>query len=74
MHKIGIVHRDIKSHNILVDDRFDVKICDFGLARFKVSEFLIILGGPWEGGHAIRWNTGLHGSRAILETTLRRER
>jgi serine/threonine protein kinase len=41
MHSIGIVHRDIKSHNILVDDTFNIKICDFGLARFKVSRTYI---------------------------------
>ncbi len=37
MHKLGIVHRDIKSHNVLVSQNFNVKVCDFGLAKFKVS-------------------------------------
>jgi serine/threonine protein kinase len=37
MHNLGIVHRDIKSHNILIDHNFNVKVCDFGLAKFMVS-------------------------------------
>ena len=41
MHCLGIVHRDLKSHNILVDEHNNIKVCDFGLARFKV--ILIIL-------------------------------
>ena len=37
MHSLGIVHRDLKSHNVLVDENFKVKVIDFGLARFKAD-------------------------------------
>ncbi len=36
LHRHGIVHRDIKSHNMLLDKNLTLKLCDFGLARHKV--------------------------------------
>ena len=33
MHSANVLHRDIKSSNVLIDERCQVRICDFGLAR-----------------------------------------
>ncbi len=49
-HQLGIVHRDLKSSNIMVDKRGNVRIMDFGVARSLEAEGItgakIMIGTP----------------------------
>ena len=50
IHELGIVHRDLKSQNVIVDENGAVAIVDFGLARWNLGGGFtldsIILGTP----------------------------
>jgi CheY-like chemotaxis protein len=50
VHRLGIVHRDLKSQNVIVDEKGAAVIVDFGLARGNANETFtldsIIVGTP----------------------------
>ena len=41
MHSAGILHRDLKPRNLLVNANCDLKICDFGLARPVIGDMRV---------------------------------
>jgi len=36
-HRLGVIHRDLKPHNILIDESGTAKIMDFGIARSLIA-------------------------------------
>jgi BR serine/threonine kinase len=72
LHSLGVCHRDLKPENILLDERLNVKIADFGFARFVKSNVAetscgsphyaapeIIKGQPYNGKAADVWSCGV---------------
>jgi len=49
-HRLGVVHRDLKSSNIMIDKKGNVRIMDFGIARLLEAKGMtgkgVIIGTP----------------------------
>lgn len=47
LHNLGIAHCDIKLENILLDDNYNPKICDFNFAICSFAEYKSVNGGTY---------------------------
>lgn len=51
LHNQGVLHRDLKSANVLIDDTWSAKLADFGLSKIKSASIMTIK----KRSNAIQW-------------------
>ena len=74
-HRRGVIHRDLKPHNVIVDDQDNAKVTDFGIARAGASDMTetgSIMGtaqylSPEQAqGHAVSGGSDLYSIGVVL--------
>jgi len=74
-HRRGVIHRDLKPHNVIIDDSDNAKVTDFGIARAGASDMTetgSIMGtaqylSPEQAqGHAVSAGSDLYSIAVVL--------
>ncbi|MEM7312329.1 MAG: serine/threonine-protein kinase, partial [Planctomycetota bacterium] len=48
-HEAGVIHRDLKPHNIILDEQYEPFLTDFGLAKREYGEMTVTMDGQLLG-------------------------